>query len=95
MGVQSHVDFLVLSVQMCLKKNLAGFSYHVGLCRDGFENSTDLFSAAKKLLWGGRCYLGSGRTPVCQLHFAPILLFETQNSGNKVTSNNPWCFLPL
>lgn len=58
------------------KENLAGFSDHVGLCRDGLENSTDLFSAAKKLLWGGRCYVGSGRTPVCQLHVAPILLLK-------------------
>lgn len=69
------------------KETLAGFSYHVGICRDGLEDSTDIFSAAKKLL-GEDAALWAADAH----HFAPILLFETQNSENEVTRNHPRCF---
>lgn len=57
------------------KETLAGFSYHVGICRDGLEDSTDIFSAAKKLLgedaalWAADAHLFASSTlpPFCFL----------------------------
>lgn len=56
------------------KESLAGYSCHVGIRRDGFEKSTGILSAAKKLLWEGmlrvfdaHLFASSTFTPFCFL----------------------------